>query len=351
MAGGDAPGAGGTPDAIGAPDFRQRRPQRRDHAWLEPLTVLARQPDDLACRSERHGKLHRLVQIAADADVRVVALEGDVPVARPVHHGTHHVRPRHREGPRAAMHGVGALVRNDGDDLAHAQLRFVHPGVVLALAPDNLREHCARFERTTDIQQCRTGIHEEHRAEAGKNMVVGAAQTVHLGVGGEETDIADARRTGVFLAGADEALGTVDADRVARGPHGAGQALGAVAEATPDVKDARAGRVQPPREHRVTGTCDTGGQQVLEAREFLEQYRVPGFNDDVVFTHGDPLKGTGPLSLTRAWPAGHAGGAGRASGMQAYRARQRPDENDGADEGDAPEAVLGFHRYVPVVLL
>src|SRR5260221_9685798 len=121
-------------------------------------------------------------------------------------------------------------------------------------------------------------------------MIIRAAQAVPLDVGSKETDIADARSAGIGRGGLDEARGAIDAHRLAGRSHGIGQALRAVAEATADVQNVRAGRVEPPREDLVAIAGEPGDQQVLEAREFLEQYRVPRFDDDLVFAHSDPSR-------------------------------------------------------------
>src|SRR5260370_72430 len=111
------------------------------------------------------GQLARLVHVAPAADVRVEAFKGDAAVACALHHGADHIRPRHREGPGTAVHGVGVLVRYDRDDLAYAQLRVVHPGVVFAPAPDDLRERLAGLERAADVLQSRARIPEVNAAE------------------------------------------------------------------------------------------------------------------------------------------------------------------------------------------
>ena len=48
-----------------------------------------------AGRTERHRELDSVVHVAADADVAVIALEGDALEARATQHGAHHVRARH----------------------------------------------------------------------------------------------------------------------------------------------------------------------------------------------------------------------------------------------------------------
>src|SRR5690242_21554388 len=80
------------PDAIVPLEASQRFPERRRDLRLSFLAFLPCQADDLAGRPERHRKRNGVVHVAADADVAVVALEGDPLESRGPEHPAHHVR-------------------------------------------------------------------------------------------------------------------------------------------------------------------------------------------------------------------------------------------------------------------
>ena len=126
------------------PDWKDRFPEAEIYAVPGLERSLPRQPQDLAGWPERHGKVDRLVDPAADADLGVEALEPDPVPARALQDVAHGVRSGHREGSRPAVHLIGVLVRHHRHDRANAQLRLVEPGVVLASPPHDHRELAAR---------------------------------------------------------------------------------------------------------------------------------------------------------------------------------------------------------------
>src|SRR5688572_2760080 len=284
--GGDKPGAGRRPDSVPTPVARQRLTERRDDRGRQALTLGAGQADDLAGGSQRDCEFDGLVEVAPDADVRIVALECDSGVARGLHHRAHHVGARHGERARPAMDLVRIVVGHDRHDLAHAQFRVVQPGIVLALAPDDLAEAPARLQRLADVPERGNGRHEEHGPKARERLVVGTAKIVVLDVGDEECRIADSRGSGVTLARLDEAFRAVDPDSFARRADQAGDLDGAVAESAADVQHALACPEQSARQQFVAVSREPGHEQVLEALELVEQHRIPGFDDDVVSVQG-----------------------------------------------------------------
>ena len=94
------------------------RYQRRDHFGLAFLTHVTGQAHDFTGRAERHGERDGFVQIAADADVDVVALEGDPRKAGSFDLVADQIGAAHRERTGATRGFVSGLFFF-GDQTAH----------------------------------------------------------------------------------------------------------------------------------------------------------------------------------------------------------------------------------------
>src|SRR5262245_5169346 len=191
IARGDEPGARWRPDAVRALIAGERLAQRCDRLPAAFLASLTRETDDLASRPDLQGERDRIVERAADADVGVKALKRYAIITGVTQEVADRVRIRHRERPRAAMHLVGVLVRDDGNNLLHALLRLVEPEIVLTPAPHHHRELAAWHECPPDVAHGASRQIEKHRAKARKHIVIGTAQIVRLGVSDEKQRILD----------------------------------------------------------------------------------------------------------------------------------------------------------------
>jgi hypothetical protein len=152
----------------------ERLAECRDELGAEPLAFRARKTNELARRAERHREFDGLVEILADADVGVVTDERDLAEAGGPYLIAHHVGARHRERPWSARHLIRrTFVRND---LAHAELGRMEPGIVLALSPDDHHELAGRSERFSHVLERGNWRRKEHGTEARECGIVRAGE-------------------------------------------------------------------------------------------------------------------------------------------------------------------------------
>src|SRR6516162_8305343 len=150
------------------------------------------------------------------------------------------------------MHLIRVFMRYDGNDFPHFQLGVMKPGVVFALAPDDLRKDPARLQRGANISQCNAWQRKKHGPEPRERTVIRAAEIVALHVGREKTRIRNAHRSRFALGSEHEVGSAVDPDGFAARPDGTRDFDSAVAEAAAYVQDPRALRVQIPAKNFVT---------------------------------------------------------------------------------------------------
>jgi hypothetical protein len=161
----------------------KRFAQRSNDLWLALLPFLTGQPDDFTRGPKRHCELDRIIQGAADTDIRVVALEGDAVVTGRTQHLANEVRPCHREGAGSTMNLVGLFMRHNWYYFFDPQLSFMHPRIILPPAPNDHRQPASRSKRTADVTQCRPWQVEKHSSKTRENAVIGAAEVILLYVG------------------------------------------------------------------------------------------------------------------------------------------------------------------------
>src|SRR4051794_6169687 len=80
------PRARRSPDAVRANVRRERFSECREHLRLAPFAFASGEPDDFAGGAEGHGEFDGLIEVLADADVGIEALEPDSIIAGTAQH-------------------------------------------------------------------------------------------------------------------------------------------------------------------------------------------------------------------------------------------------------------------------
>src|SRR4051794_39884296 len=252
------------------------------------------EPQDLARRPERHYELERLLDVAADEDRDVAAVQRDVLIAGELEDVAGRVRAGHRERSRATG-GLVVLLR-PLDDLLGDHLRAVQPVVVLAPAPDDHHEAPTRHQRLPDVAHRCTRVAEEHRSHAREGHVVGAAEGVRLDVGPLEARVGDAQPGRLAPRGLDELRSGVHADRLTLCAHQPGDPLRRVAEPAADVDDALAPLRRVQRQPRLAVRAETGGDDLAKLHKTVIERPIPRL-DRLIVGVLDRISAHGPILL------------------------------------------------------
>ncbi len=187
----------------------------------------------------------------------------------------------HRERPRPAGRLIGLFVSLEvvGDN----ELGAVEPVVVELSPPDDHVEWSAGRHRSAHVSQRRDRVGEEHGAEAGEDVVVGAGEVGHLHVGRLEAHVLDTDLVGVRASGLDHALRNVNAVGVPFGTDDSGEPDRRVAQPAADVEDAIARLGRDFRQRRLSVIGQTPGDDVAELDPAVVEDPVPGLCCFLVF--------------------------------------------------------------------
>ena len=169
---------------------RTRREPSRSATSMSPCRCAARSPARRMISPAGPSDMtsdDRLVDVAADRDRQIAAMQRDVGVPGGDQDAARRVGACHRERARPA--GRLVVLLGPGHEALDDLLRPVHPVVLDLRAPDDHHEPAAGHERAADVAQRRDGVREEHGAEARERHVVRPAERRGLHVRDREAHV------------------------------------------------------------------------------------------------------------------------------------------------------------------